>query len=872
MKKEPNKRDLFITFVLCLCVVLIIVFFVLPPETKSSGYGGTFPQGDNIRALKDNLIFKTDAKIMTGDADNPSIVSKDAKTGSLYIPSGGGLYQKTDDGTTTNWNDLTLDKDSSFNFPFEYYNGKAEDNDVVDWTSRTPVGTLSKSETVTEFYDEVNDKAVWKWVAVAGNETGEERCIPNIALPKGTGNRDLLIQGWFWTDISSEKLEWKLYQGGTTTEIEPQSDVFFVYKTDADDDSVYDADEGGRLGKASELDTTGDGLAFSIPNGVTSVDFCFHVLSDVPTGEYLLLNHFKVGEKPLNVVATIEEATYETKFLSANKTSNGNMPDLTFNNLEVGQRYRLGGQCVNGQSAVGVARSYCSVYHNGTLIHNIGAIRDTAGSIGGVSIPFHTTFIAESTTLTVDAGGIVGGGIIEGNGTITATHIILEKIPTQNKAFLTTAIEKNRAGFFGGVNWQSTSSCSWVLGGTLVDIPADAECDDNARVILGEYNITSGAIGHADGRQPLIRFSKMPKGDYLFRIRGVFHQDSTADKTCLYRLSDGIKVSDQVKFHSTQDEYEIAEISFRMRYDSAQTNKVFNLQGSKQSGASACILSNTDGTPLAIDVYFYPDYAESLKSIVSVPVVEYDWENEFSATISANCGAVLTSKGDWIQSVSKPSDRRCNITLKSGLFTQAPIAVVSTLNTVSDCNVGIASSSTATIQTLQQTTCNEAISIKVSRQGTDYRKRGSVAAIISQPTCIVNPRSGLFVRDSITATTSYKKRNVDSLLGDCTNITADTVNNRLTLKKGTYIIDATVGCYDRTNQISLGIYNFDTSSYITQALHVLTCPTTVINNADVAMVPIYIDLEEDTTLETHTKSENANGFEILGRIKITRKK
>lgn len=67
--------------------------------------GGTFPQGPNVKVLKDNFIFKnTRTKIMTGDSDNPTVVAKEGDEGTLYIQDGtGAWYRKTDTGSSLNW-------------------------------------------------------------------------------------------------------------------------------------------------------------------------------------------------------------------------------------------------------------------------------------------------------------------------------------------------------------------------------------------------------------------------------------------------------------------------------------------------------------------------------------------------------------------------------------------------------------------------------------------------------------------------------------------------------------------------------------------------------------------------------------------------
>jgi len=87
-------------------LILFLVAFLLNCFLQVSyGGAGTFPQGTNVRQLKDNIIFKnSDLRIMTGDTDDPSAVAKDAVIGSMYFRSGTSeSYVKLDAGSSTNW-------------------------------------------------------------------------------------------------------------------------------------------------------------------------------------------------------------------------------------------------------------------------------------------------------------------------------------------------------------------------------------------------------------------------------------------------------------------------------------------------------------------------------------------------------------------------------------------------------------------------------------------------------------------------------------------------------------------------------------------------------------------------------------------------
>jgi hypothetical protein len=67
---------------------------------------GTFPQGANVKLLKDSLKFKTGMTIGKS-AVNPLVVATPADQGSLLL-SNDRLYLKKDDGMTTNWRMIDL--------------------------------------------------------------------------------------------------------------------------------------------------------------------------------------------------------------------------------------------------------------------------------------------------------------------------------------------------------------------------------------------------------------------------------------------------------------------------------------------------------------------------------------------------------------------------------------------------------------------------------------------------------------------------------------------------------------------------------------------------------------------------------------------
>lgn len=64
--------------------------------------------GNDVKALKANLNLNDSVKVLSGSAD-PTAVAQSAPKGSLYLrngASGGKVYKKLDDGSSTNWTEL----------------------------------------------------------------------------------------------------------------------------------------------------------------------------------------------------------------------------------------------------------------------------------------------------------------------------------------------------------------------------------------------------------------------------------------------------------------------------------------------------------------------------------------------------------------------------------------------------------------------------------------------------------------------------------------------------------------------------------------------------------------------------------------------
>jgi len=126
----------------------------------------------------------------------------------------------------------------------------------------------------------------------------------------------------------------------------------------------------------------------------------------------------------------------QTKFLTADKTSDGTMSDLTFSNLTIGQWYNVdlvGAFKLSHTSAV-VDNISIIPNHDGVNLKKLQAGLMISGSativdVKGISFSFQAT----ASTIIFSAGSIGPEGTIDGNGTLLETHVVLTEIPPRQE-------------------------------------------------------------------------------------------------------------------------------------------------------------------------------------------------------------------------------------------------------------------------------------------------------------------------------------------------------------------------------------------------------------------------------------------------------
>jgi hypothetical protein len=137
--------------------------------------------GTAVKILKKILRFKdSSVEIITGDTDDPSVVAKNAPQGSFYIQDGtADYYQKTDNGSSTNWTKLSTYSDFALLNPEEIYIDAVGGSDTTGTGSVVlPFQTIEHAVTLA-----TNTSSKYVFLLAPGTYTAGPITIPsNISL------------------------------------------------------------------------------------------------------------------------------------------------------------------------------------------------------------------------------------------------------------------------------------------------------------------------------------------------------------------------------------------------------------------------------------------------------------------------------------------------------------------------------------------------------------------------------------------------------------------------------------------------------------------------------------------------------------------
>ena len=132
-------------------------------------------------------------------------------------------------------------------------------------------------------------------------------------------------------------------------------------------------------------------------------------------------SHLSIIEVPPTVNLISKTAKCQNKFLSATISTNiTDLSDLRFNNLTIGQRYKICTR-IRGRATASADNFAIDSVHDGSVVFNNIISSSTANDY----LKLHSgcsTFTATATTLTHDSVSVVTGNNIDGDGTKATTY------------------------------------------------------------------------------------------------------------------------------------------------------------------------------------------------------------------------------------------------------------------------------------------------------------------------------------------------------------------------------------------------------------------------------------------------------------------
>lgn len=214
----------------------------------------------------------------------------------------------------------------------------------------------------------------------------------------------------------------------------------------------------------------------------------------------------------------------------------------------------------------------------------------------------------------------------------------------------------------------------------------------------------------------------------------------------------------------------------------------------------------TTGSPYNGDAYLHFEASKNpvVNAMETIPIVDYSWENEFSARVDNNGVCSITSENKSFLDSADPCTRvaqgEIQLNFKVGFFTVPPSIVALTESSVISGQVhtsvfGISTTSaTITTENSANTDVDLPFSVHVSRQGSDYKERGSTAAIIAQPTCFIKDVNANNTSGGDCIAGSYITRQLNTLEGQCDGISIS--SNVVTVPRGSWKLTGFAPAHD----------------------------------------------------------------------------
>jgi len=328
----------------------------------------------------------------------------------------------------------------------------------------------------------------------------------------------------------------------------------------------------------------------------------------------------------------------------------------------------------------------------------------------------------------------------------------------------------------------------------------------------------------------------------------------------------------------------VSGTNFRTSVLGNSGNTFFNF-GQRTNGASptsvatgSAVAANSGSFSFKATVPIEGWVSQSEGTVYANQITSGELENNFSANIANNGSASITSQNQtFIDSIVRNSAGNVTVNFVPGFFTEIPSIELTATNSeflnasVSSAGVTTSGFTCRLIDHTDGVSTDGNFSILASRQGSDYKDLVRDVTLILESdqefskTAYINVATAPQYYDAVVATTAYKTRTLNSVVGDTEIMSVN--SNQLTLPKGKYLLEIPVSGFDGTQWVSLQVYSvtdagvFETFTEVSYSDFAVTA----YNN-----VKTTIDITEDKVFEFRTKADVATGNEFISRIKVTR--
>jgi len=575
---------------------------------------------------------------------------------------------------------------------------------------------------------------------------------------------------------------------------------------------------------------------FNLPATCTAVAFEFEVKA-FNSGKILRLDDIILKDAEFETANLVESSDTVTKYLSANVTSDQTMTDLTFSGLEIGKEYQIGGVFqiyLNFSGPDGNAYAY-AVHDGATIIRIITNDSNTNAKYSDNSIS--ARFVATTDTLTFKSGSTSAAAYIAGNGASTNTWVQLSKVNNPTKHVL---VQDSGAG---SQIIKYSNYSSGTTGGIKFatrDYSLDENGEDTSPILLDD---NSGSFTKLTARI-----------DSYFDIAFGGHNSLLHLGSYIERYNSSHVLQERVRA--------IQQIGTL-----ANHQNVFS--GNYRMNAGDYLRITGDQAYVDPQATYLIVKATPLKTprVVALPASE---QQDFHASFTS-AGVLETPYNTNDITATWSGDHMVMDYSALGLSATPSLSAISTNSGAANMAIINATTTSASVYARNTDSTNyfaTDFSFFLTKSGADARSLGVLCTSFRPKQLAYIDVHATGYTESITATTSYKKRSLVSLKGD--NIAASIASNQLTLKAGTYDFRIPVGAYGPDNGVSMRLYRASGTAGVIEEFTDVAFDASGASRS-INTVETTVSFTEDTTIEIQTKRDYPNGAETLSRISVERR-